>query len=259
MRAARLASAVLIGVAAVPFAAAPALADGTVSLRLAASHGPAGKSVTAFISYSARSCGGGGVTVQWDGQPVGPPDVKGYNGTCFAVQPITPSGAPGPHTVKASVPGRDPATATFTIDAPPAAPKTTPPAPGAPAPAPGTPQNPSSTRAAQAAQPSRSASPSRPDQPTPSGSSPAVMLPDLLGFAAPTGSAAAGIDGAGVAVRYPAGTPFATWIIAVSGALILIGAALLGALVIRRRRPAGGDVSAVPAVGRVRVTDVTFQ
>jgi hypothetical protein len=250
VRAARPALVALIGVAAVLLAAAPALAATGPTLRLSASHGRAGDSVTATFSYPnswgwfGPTCNGP-VTFRWDGRSVAQPHPGQSGGSCSASVTITPqSGTSGSHTVNGSAPNMGSAEARYTIDPEPTPLASTPAPPPSPPPSlsatAGSVRITSTAQSAQPSQSGRSAQPSQSARPTPSASSPspsAAAVPDLSGGAAagdpPTLVA---MDAPAVIVRPAASTPLGVWVLMAGGALILLGAVLVGAVRVFRRK-----------------------
>ncbi|GAA1803429.1 hypothetical protein HC028_04790 [Planosporangium flavigriseum] len=252
MRAARPALVTLIGVAAVLLAAAPSFAATGAKMALSASHGAAGESVTATFSYPGHwglfgpNCDDP-VTFRWDGRSIAQARPGWSGGTCSASVTITPpASASGSHVVKGSAPNAGSAEATYTIDPAPAPvaspaspPQAAPPQPATTPPvrALDAPQSPSPSRSGRSAQPSRSAVPT--PSAGPSSAAGAVPAPSV---SASTGEPATlvTLDAPTVVVRPAVTTPLGVWVLMAGGALVLLGAGLVGAgrLFRRRRRVA---------------------
>jgi hypothetical protein len=242
VRAARPALVALIGVAAVLLAATPALAATGVNLRLSTSHGTAGESVTATLSYpdswgwSGPSCDGP-VTFRWDGRSVAQTRPGWKSGSCTASVTITPpSSASGSHVVRGSAPNVGSAETTYTIDPAPAPAASPPPPPSTPAPV----RIASTAPSAQPSRAGRSVQPSQSAGPTPSAGSPS---PSAAAAPRPWGSATPGdpatlvaMDAPEVIVRPAVSTPLWVWVLMAGGALVLLGAALVGAGRLSRRK-----------------------
>jgi hypothetical protein len=249
VRAARPVFAALAGVAVIVLAAPPALAANGVRLALSDSHGAAGEPVTATVSYSASwgwlgaSCDGP-VTFRWDGRGIAQVRPGRSGGSCSAAVTLTPpTNASGPHVIGGSVPNVGSAEATYTIESPPAAPRSAPESPAA-APSPtATPAPGPATSAAQgepAAGATRSGRPSSPSQPARAAGSPsrsAVAIAGLSGRETVGERAApAALDAPTVVVRPAVTTPLEVWVLLAGTALVLLGSALVGATRVYRKR-----------------------
>jgi hypothetical protein len=253
MRAARPVFAVLVGVAVIALAVPPAFAADGVRLTLSARNGAPGERVTATVSYPASwgwlgpSCDGP-VTFRWDGRGIAQVRPGRSGGSCSAGVTITPpANSSGSHVIGGSVPNVGSAEATYTIESPPAPLRSAPPPPAAapsqmapPVPAAATSAAPGepAARAARSGRPAQSSAPA-PPSPSPAGS-PSRSAAAVTGLSSPEtsgGRAALGALDAPVVVVPPAvTTPLGAWVLLAGVALVLLGAALVGATRLYRRR-----------------------